>query len=321
LGFIEKIMKRKALIVSLKGAKLSKKEKILLSKEKPWGVILFKRNLISINQIKKLTREIRNLTKDNKFPIIIDEEGDKVSRLSNIINHQITANFFGNLYKQDKIFCSKIYEKYINSLSKNLHKLGININTIPVLDVLRKNTNKIIGARSFSADRKIVKYLGKLTVKYLHQNKILGIIKHIPGHGSATTDSHKKMPNVKLNFKELNRNDFYPFKLSNAKLAMTAHILYKNIDKNNVATLSRKIIKDIIRKKIGFKGILISDDISMKALKYDLKTNAIRSIRAGCNIVLYCAGKTSDNFKLIKFLPYIDKFTSKKTSEFYKFLM
>ena len=321
MGLIKKIMKRKALIISLKGEKLSKKEKILLAKEKPWGVILFKRNLKSINQIKKLTTEIRKLTRDNNFPIMIDEEGEKVSRLSNIINHQITANFFGNLYKQDKIFCSKIYEKYIYSLSKILRILGININTIPVLDILRKNTNKIIGTRSFSEDKKIVKHLGKLTIKYLHLNKIAGVIKHIPGHGAATADSHKKMPKVMLNLKELYRADFYPFKLSNAKLAMTAHILYQNLDKNYVATLSRKIIKNVIRKKLGFKGILISDDISMKALKYDLKTSAIRSIKAGCNIVLYCAGKTSDNFKLIKSLPYIDKFTSKKTSEFYKFLM
>ena len=101
---------------------------------------------------------------------------------------------------------------------------------------------------------------------------------------------------------------------------MTAHILYKNIDKNNVATFSKTIIEKIIRKKIGFKGILISDDISMKALKYDLVTNAKKSIQAGCNIVLYCAGNINDNYKLIKSLPYIDKFTSKKTSEFYKFL-
>ena len=101
---------------------------------------------------------------------------------------------------------------------------------------------------------------------------------------------------------------------------MTAHILYSKIDKKNVATFSSKIIKDIIRKKIGFKGILMSDDISMKALKYDLVTNAKKTLEAGCNLVLYCAGKTHDNFKLIKSLPYIDKFTSKKTSEFYKFL-
>ena len=162
--------------------------------------------------------------------------------------------------------------------------------------------------------------MGKLTLKYLHTKQIAGIIKHIPGHGAATVDSHKKLPKVKLNLKKLNQIDFYPFKLSNAKLAMTAHILYTKIDNINSATHSKKIIKEIIRKKIGFKGILISDDISMKALKYDLITNANKSIEAGCNLVLYCAGKTSDNFKLIKSLPYIDNFTSKKTSEFYKFL-
>ena len=101
---------------------------------------------------------------------------------------------------------------------------------------------------------------------------------------------------------------------------MTSHILYHNLDNNNVATFSKKIIKDVIRKKIGFKGILMSDDISMKALKYDLITNAKKSLEAGCNLVLYCSGNIDDNFKLIRSVPYIDKFTLKKTSEFYKFL-
>ncbi len=313
-------MKRKALIVSLKGTRLSKMEKILLSKEKPWGVILFKRNLKTFKQIKELTLNIRHLTKDSKFPILIDEEGKEVSRLRNIIDHRLSANFFGNFFEKDKNLASKTYREYIFSLCKILNELGININTIPVLDVLRKNTNKIIGNRSFSSNSKIVKELGKLTLKYLHTNKIAGIIKHIPGHGAATVDSHKKLPKVQLHLKQLNKIDFYPFRLSNAKLAMTAHILYTKLDTNYSATQSNKIIKEIIRKKIGFKGILISDDISMKALKYDLITNAIKSIKAGCNLVLYCAGKTNDNFKLIKSLPYIDKFTSKKTSEFYKFL-
>jgi len=314
-------MKKKALIVSLRGTKLTKMEKILLSKEKPWGVILFKRNLKSTKQIKSLTLNIRNLTKDKKFPIIIDEEGERVSRLRNIISNSLSASFFGNLFKKNKDFCSKTYKVYIFSLCKILKNLGVNINTIPVLDIVRKNTSKVIGNRSFSNDRKIVKQLGKLTLKYLHSKKIAGIIKHIPGHGAATVDSHKKLPKVSLNLKQLNKIDFYPFKLPNAKLAMTAHVLYTKLDNNDAATLSKKIIKEIIRKKIGFKGILISDDISMKALKYDLITNANKSIEAGCNLVLYCAGKTNDNFKLIKSLPYIDKFTSKKTSEFYNFLM
>ena len=313
-------MKCKALIISLKSTQLSKKEIILLSKEKPWGVILFKRNLKTINQIKKLTSKIRYLTKNKKFPIIIDEEGGSVSRLKEIINNQITANFFGYLYNKNKNFCLQIYKYYIFSISKILRDLGININTIPVVDVLRNNTNKVIGNRSFSYNKKIVKELGRITIKHLHANRVSGIIKHIPGHGAATTDSHKKMPKVTLSFKKLNDIDFYPFKLTNAKLAMTAHILYESLDKKNPATFSTKIIKDIIRKKLKFSGILISDDISMKALKYDLVTNAKKSLKAGCNLVLYCSGNTNDNFKLIKSLPYIDNFTKKKTSEFYKFL-
>ena len=147
------------------------------------------------------------------------------------------------------------------------------------------------------------------------------VIKHIPGHGCSKVDSHKKMPKVNLNIRTLHKIDFYPFKSSYSKIAMTAHILYSKIDSKNVATFSKKIINEIIRKKIGFKGIIISDDISMKALKYDLITNAKKSLLAGCNLVLYCAGNIKDNFKLIESVPYIDKFTEKKTSEIYKILM
>ncbi len=313
-------MKLKALIVSIKGTKLTKREKILLKKERPWGIILFKRNLKSFTQIRNLTNQIKKITKNKKFPIIIDEEGANVSRLNNLINHNLSSNFFGDLYKKNKFLSFKLFKIYITSLSKILKDLGFNVNTIPVLDVLKPYTNKIIGKRSFSKNKKIVKEMGELTIKYLHSNNLAGIIKHIPGHGSSRSDSHKKTPTVSLGLKDLNKIDFYPFKSSKSKFAMTAHIIFKKIDKKNVATFSKTIIKEIIRNKIGFRGILISDDISMKALKYDLVTNAKKSIQAGCNVVLYCAGNINDNFKLIKSLPYIDKFTSKKTSEFYKFI-
>ncbi len=313
-------MKCKALIISLNGTELSKMEKELLSKKKPWGVILFKRNLKSFNQIKNLTSQIRKLTKKRKFPIIIDEEGENVSRLRNIINHNISANFFGKLYNENKTFCLKLFKHYIFSLSKTLKSLGININTIPVLDVLRNNTNSVIGNRSFSKDKKIVKELGTLMIRYLHFYKISGVIKHIPGHGATVTDSHKQLPRVSFKQKKLNEIDFYPFKQSKAKFAMTAHILYSSLDNKYPVTHSKKIIKNIIRKKLKFRGILISDDISMKALKHDLITNAKKSLAAGCNLALYCAGNINDNLKLINSLPYTDNFTSKKTSEFYKFL-
>ena len=313
-------MKKKAIIISIKGASLTNKEKLLLSKEYPWGLILFKRNIKSLNQIQFLIKNIKKITKDKNFPILIDEEGQTVSRLRNLINHNISANYFGRLYNIDKKLCISIYKEYINSLCKNLKKIGVNINTIPVLDILRSNTSNIIGSRSFSNKKQIVKKLGQITVKQCHANKIISVIKHIPGHGCAISDSHKKMPKVNLSFEELNNIDFFPFKSNSAKLAMTAHILYKKIDTKNVATFSKKIIKKIIRKKIGFNGILLSDDISMKALKYDLVTNAKKSLDAGCNLVLYCAGNINDNIQLIKSVPFIDRFTSKKTSEIYKII-
>jgi len=313
-------MKKKAIIISIKGYQLSKKERSLLANEKPWGLILFKRNIKSLEQIKELIKRIRKLTKDSKFPIMIDEEGVTVSRLSQIVDHNFSQKSLGDIYKINNKIGLILYKNYINKLTIFLRKIGININTVPVLDVLRRNTNKIIGKRSFSNDPNVVKKLGKVCVKQYELNKLATVIKHVPGHGCASLDSHLKMPKVKLNYKDLNKIDFLPFKSNPSKFAMTAHILYEKIDKNNVATFSKKIISEIIRKKIGFKGILISDDISMKALKYDLVTNAKKSLLAGCNIVLYCAGNYKDSYKLIKEVPFIDKFTAKKTSEFYKFL-
>ena len=313
-------MKRKAIIISIKGYNLSLNEKKILSNEKPWGLILFKRNIKSFTQIKKLTKQIRKLSKDPKFPIFIDEEGFLVSRLENIIKNNFSQKSLGDIYNLNKKVALIFYQNYIKSLTNLFKKIGINFNTVPVLDVLQKNTSKIIDQRSFSNNPQIVKDLGKFCVDQYNNNNIATVIKHIPGHGCASVDSHLKMPRVKLNIKDLSKTDFYPFKSNPAKIAMTAHILYEKIDNKNVATFSKKIINEIIRKKIGFRGILISDDISMKALKYDIVTNAKKSLSAGCNLVLYCAGNYRDTIKLIKEIPFIDKFTMKKTSEIYKFL-
>ncbi|MDC0628491.1 glycoside hydrolase family 3 protein [Pelagibacteraceae bacterium] len=313
-------MKKKAIIISIKSYKLTKKEEKIFANENPWGLIIFKRNIKSFNQIKKLISKIRKLTNDDKFPIMIDEEGHTVTRLSKIINNDLSQKLIGDIYKSNPIIGLAIYKDYIKNLCIILNDIGININTVPVLDVLRKNTSKIIGTRSFSNNPYTVKKLGIACINQYDFNKIATVIKHIPGHGCASTDSHLKLPKVKLNFKDLNKIDFEPFKSSSAKFAMTAHILYTKIDNLNVATFSKKIIKGIIRKKMKFNGILISDDISMKALKFDLITNAKKALSSGCNLVLYCAGHYSESCKLIKELPYIDKYTEKKTSQFYKFL-
>ena len=158
-------MKKKAIIVSIKGYKLSTKERKLLSKERPWGLILFKRNIKTLNQIQNLIKSIKKYTKDKKFPILIDEEGAEVSRLSKIFNHNTNANLFGSLYEKNKQFAISLYKLYLINLCSTLRKIGVNINTIPVLDVLRKSTHSIIGKRSFSKKKEIIKHLGKITVK------------------------------------------------------------------------------------------------------------------------------------------------------------
>ncbi len=314
-------MKRKALITSISGTILSKKESNLFKTYKPWGIILFKRNIKNFKQTKKLIKSIKYLFNDKNYPILIDEEGGTVCRLTALLdNKAYSQNFFGKLYKKNKNLGFSIYENYIYSLSSVLKKLGININTVPVLDVLTKNTHRIITPRTYSSDIKIIKTLGNLCIRSYKKNKIGTVIKHIPGHGSGSTDSHKTLPIVRKNYKNLSKRDFKCFKGMNSYFAMTAHILFSQIDSKNSVTHSSNLIKKIVRKQIGFRGILISDDISMKALKYDLVENAKRSLFAGCNLALYCSGKYHESKRLLKELPLIDSFTMKKTSQFYKFL-
>ena len=320
-GICLKKMIRKAAIVSISGPFLTRLEMSIIKKEKPWGIILFKRNILSENQLFNLTKKIRQIMKDKKFPILVDEEGGRVSRLSNCLDISIfSQKYFGDLYQSNKLIGMQLYKTYIKSLSEKLLKNGININTSPVLDLLKINTHKVIGNRSYSNKPNTVNELGKVCVKFYKTNKIGTVIKHIPGHGGASLDSHFGLPKITDTFKSLKKKDFTCFKNTHSFFAMTAHILYNNIDKKNNATHSEVIIKKIIRKEIGFRGILISDDISMKALKYNLIKNANLALQAGCNLVLYCAGKTNEMSKLLNTMPYMDKFTAKKTSEFYKFL-
>ena len=314
-------MIRKAAIISISGIYLTKEEKNIFKKEKPWGVILFKRNILSENQLKKLTISIKKIMKDKNYPILVDEEGGRVTRLSNFLNNSIfDQKFFGDIYKIDKKIGLAIYKNYIDSISKHLLNLGININTSPVLDLCHEKAHSIIGNRSYSENPNVVNELGQACVKFYKKNKIATIIKHIPGHGKANEDSHFKLPVVKNDLILLKKNDFLCFKNIKSHFAMTAHILYSKIDNKNNATHSKILIRKIIRKEIGFKGILISDDISMKALKYDVLKNSKLALEAGCNLILYCAGKTHEVKKILKETPYIDNFTKKKTSEFYRFL-
>ena len=256
---------RKSFITGIKSTTLSVREKKFLQQYKPWGVILFSRNIRSLKQGKKLTDQLKKIFKDKNYPILVDQEGGRVNRLKNIFNaDQLTGEFFGKLYLKDKKNFYKYYKIFIKQTSFLLKSIGANINTLPVLDLRSKGSSSIIGDRSFSKDPKIVSKIGDICISNFHANNIGTVIKHIPGHGLAKVDSHKLTPNVNKNLKYLIKNDFSTFQKKSSFFAMTAHVVYTNVDKLNTATHSKKIIQ-LIRNNIKFKNIIMSDDISMKS--------------------------------------------------------
>ncbi|MDC0333601.1 glycoside hydrolase family 3 protein, partial [Candidatus Pelagibacter sp.] len=225
------IKNRKAFITGIKSLKLSIDEKKFLKKHKPWGVILFLRNIKSIKQAKKLTDSIRKIFKDKNYPILIDQEGGRVNRLSNIISFDnLTSEYFGNLFEKDKMKLNIIYKLFIDKTSYLLKLIGANINTVPVLDLRARGASNIIGDRSFSKNKNTVSKMGDLCIKLFHDNSIGTIIKHIPGHGLAKVDSHNFTPIIRKSQKHLNDNDFSTFKNKKSFFAMTAHIVYEKLD-------------------------------------------------------------------------------------------
>ena len=311
---------RRSFIVGIKSTKLSIKERNFLKKYKPWGVILFTRNINNIHQSLNLTKSIRKIFKDNNYPILIDQEGGRINRLKNIISFDnLTSEFFGNKYVKNYREFKFYYKLFIDKTSYLLKSIGVNINTVPVLDLRIKGASNIIGDRSFSKNPKIASKIGDYCIQYFLENRIGTVIKHIPGHGHAKVDSHYFTPVVKKKIRHLVKKDFVAFKNKRSFFAMTAHIIFNDIDKENTVTHSKKMI-NIIRNKIGFKNLLISDDLSMKSLKGNIKENTIKTFNSGCNIVLHCNANFKEMEIIGKNSPLIDKFIIKKTSQFYKIL-
>ena len=314
------MINRRSFIIGIKSTILNKKEIFFLKKYKPWGIILFKRNIKTIEQTKKLTNHIKKIFNDTKYPILLDQEGGRVNRLTNFLNNDLsTGEFFGNLYSKDRKIFNVKYNEFITETANHLKLIGVNLNTVPVLDLRLKGSSSIIGDRSFSHDPKVVSRIGDICIENFHKNKIGTIMKHIPGHGLAKVDSHKLTPTIKQNLKYLSKKDFIPFKNKRCLFGMTAHIVYSHIDKVYTATHSKKVI-DIIRKKIKFQNILLSDDISMKSLKFSIKDNTIKAFSAGCDLVLHCNGNLKEMKAVAINSPFLNKFIIKKTSQFYKII-
>ena len=283
------------LICGIIGPELSESEVQFIKEFNPWGVIIFDRNCKSKNQLSDLTDALRAITHDH-LPIIIDHEGGRVSRInySNSIVFK-SARFLGDILEKDTELGSHVLSLHSKIMALSLREVGININTIPVLDILSKDESGIIGDRSYSLNKEVATKAGKIVIESLSANGVAPVIKHIPGHGRARVDSHLDLPIIENSISELDDTDFYPFKRNNnTDLAMTAHIIYKDIDNDQPGTLSKKVINDIVRKKIGFNGLIMTDDISMKAIKMPVADAAVKSLDSGCDLVLHCNGSMEE---------------------------
>tara|TARA_B100001741_G_C16551791_1_gene599800 strand:+ start:1723 stop:2733 length:1011 start_codon:yes stop_codon:yes gene_type:complete len=281
-------------ICGIEGPEVSESEIQFIKEFNPWGVIIFDRNCKSKNQLTELTSALRTVTHEY-LPVLIDQEGGRVSRINYSESTMFkAAKVLGDLLKKNIELGSHALALHSIIMASLLRELGININTIPVLDIPSENESGVIGDRSYSLSKEIVAKAGRIVIESLSTNGVAPVIKHIPGHGRAKIDSHLDLPIIETSVSELDETDFYPFKKNNADLAMAAHIVYKDIDNSQPGTLSKKVINDIIRKKIGFNGLIMTDDISMKAIKISVEDAAVKSLNAGCDLVLHCNGNMKE---------------------------
>lgn len=284
---------------SVEGLTLTNDEKSILSAAQPFGVILFGRNCESPEQVKNLTTEIRNALGWHA-PIFIDQEGGRVCRMkSPAWRTHNSARSFGELLETDFDKGAATLNTEMNDLANMLLQSGVDVNCAPVLDVLTDDTHPAIGDRAYARDPMMVAQAADIVCNAFLDAGITPVIKHMPGQGRATSDSHYDLPRVSASFDELMQTDFLPFRMIAQKdyaesvWGMVAHIVYEDIDKDRPATLSPIVIEKIIRGAIGFDGLLFSDDLDMKALESygSIADRALLSLQAGADVALYCWAK------------------------------
>ncbi|MCH8862531.1 MAG: beta-N-acetylhexosaminidase [Proteobacteria bacterium] len=304
----------KPVIFACAGETLTAEEKAFFAAEQPAGIILFKRNVKNPEQASGLIRQIKSALGRSRVLILVDQEGGRVQRLGPPHwRRSLSARVYGNMAVEDADRAREALRLSILSTGLELRSLGITVDCLPVLDVPRAGSDEVIGDRAFSEDPAVVADLGRVAADALIEAGVLPIIKHIPGHGRAKVDSHQSLPRVAASLAELEANDFPPFRaLTGLPMAITAHVVYEAIDPDNPATLSAKVIGDIIRGSIGFQGLLISDDLSMGALSGDLAARATGALAAGVDLALHCTGDMAEMQEIAAVLePADDQITEK----------
>ena len=291
-----------AVILGCAGTKLTSQEQQLFKEINPFGLILFARNCANPDQIKALTSQFRDVIGQKNAPVFIDQEGGRVTRLKQPWwRHPPPAHKFVELAnaKGDDVAIKAIR---LNSrlIAKDLKTMGISVNCAPVLDIHVNSADPIVGDRALGGDIERIEKLGAALCSGLLSDSVLPVIKHIPGHGRALVDSHRALPTVDAQIEQLMEMDFEPFRrLNKMPLAMTAHVIFSKIDGHYPATVSPKVIEEVIRGYIAFDGLLISDDLSMQALSGDFKERAKAALGAGCDVVLHCNGKMDEMVSVV----------------------
>jgi beta-N-acetylhexosaminidase len=286
----------KAFITGIAGPALTPDEREFMRAERPWGLILFKRNIENKPQVADLVAEIRQTSGRSDAPVLIDQEGGRVQRLQPPIWPSYPPGAtFGRLFQRDPAKGLRAARLSAHLIAADLTALGIDVDCLPIVDIPIPGSDNVIGDRAYGTDPATVGAIGRAVADGLRDGGVLPILKHIPGHGRALVDSHHLLPVVDTPRAELEAIDFAPFReLADLPMAMTAHVIYSAYDAARPATTSATIVSEVIRGLIGFDGLLMGDDVSMNALDGSIAERSRATIAAGCDVVLACNGKLDE---------------------------
>ena len=289
-------MTSRAFITGISGTDLSAAEREFIGADRPWGFILFKRNVESPSQLTGLIQQLRDASGRPDAPVLIDQEGGRVQRLGPPHWPSYPAGaVFGSLYDLDPAFGLMAARLSARLIADDLLQTGVTVDCLPLADVPVPGADAVIGNRAYGTNPLKVAAIARAITQGLEQGGILPVLKHIPGHGRATADTHFRLPVVDAARDELEASDFAAFRpLADLPMAMTAHVVFSAIDPAHPATTSATMVEQVIRGSIGFQGLLMSDDVSMNALAGSIAERTRAIFAAGCDIALHCNGKLEE---------------------------
>lgn len=295
-----------AAIYAPEALELSRDERRFFKDADPAGFILFRRNCEDAEQLLRLTDSLREISGRPDVPILIDQEGGRVARMRPPVWPAFpAAERFSDLYRTAPMSAIEAVRSNARALALMLRSCGINVDALPLLDVRQPGATDIIGDRALGEEPMQVAALGRAVLDGLASAAVVGIVKHMPGHGRALVDSHKELPVVHASAEEL-ETDLEPFeRLAWAPMGMTAHVVYTAWDVERPASMSATVIRDIIRGRIGFDGFLMSDDIGMEALQGDFASRAAGVVQAGCDAALHCSGRMEEMVAVASAVPQL----------------